>query len=85
MPDWGVAETGSEAAAIAHRIGYPVLVRPSYVLGGRAMRVCYRRTRWWRRSGPDLAGPVLVDRFVEGAIEIDVDALWDGRTRTSRP
>src|SRR5260221_299959 len=41
-PEWGIAESGREAAEIAHRIGYPVLVRPSYVLGGRAMRVCYR-------------------------------------------
>src|SRR3954471_3081460 len=41
-PDWGIARSGTEAAAIAHRIGYPVLVRPSYVLGGRAMRVCHR-------------------------------------------
>src|SRR5439155_13355405 len=41
-PEWGIAVSGTEACAIAHRIGFPVLVRPSYVLGGRAMRICYR-------------------------------------------
>jgi carbamoyl-phosphate synthase large subunit len=73
-PDWGIASTPDEAAALAERIGYPVLVRPSYVLGGRAMRVCY---------SPDelglIHGPTLIDRFVEHAIELDVDALCDGR------
>ena len=54
-PEWGIAEAGREAAEIAHRIGYPVLVRPSYVLGGRAMRVCYRGARWSRRSARDCA------------------------------
>ena len=76
-PDWGTAAGGDEAVTVAERIGYPVLVRPSYVLGGRAMRVCY---------GPDdvraamvgVAGRVLVDRFLENAVEIDVDALCDG-------
>ena len=63
-----------EAAAIAARIGYPVLVRPSYVLGGRSMRVCYDAA-----DIPDISGPVLVDRFLENAIELDVDALCDGR------
>jgi carbamoyl-phosphate synthase large subunit len=77
-PDWGVAETGTEAYAIAHRIGYPVLVRPSYVLGGRAMRVCYRPNEVLSAFKANTHGPTLVDRFVEGAIEIDVDALSDG-------
>jgi carbamoyl-phosphate synthase large subunit len=77
-PDWGVAETGTEAYAIAHRIGYPVLVRPSYVLGGRAMRVCYRPNEVLAAFKANTLGPTLVDRFVEGAIEIDVDALSDG-------
>jgi carbamoyl-phosphate synthase large subunit len=72
-PEWGIARSGDEARAIAERIGFPVLVRPSYVLGGRAMRVCY--------SADDLGAidsPVLIDRFIESAIEIDVDAVSDG-------
>ncbi len=77
VPPWGMARTRAEALAIAERVGFPVLVRPSYVLGGRDMRVCY---------GPDdipgdevLRGTaILVDRFLEGAVEIDVDALCDG-------
>ena len=62
---------------MAERIGYPVLVRPSYVLGGRAMRVCYDADTV-REALDAVDGPVLIDRFVEGAIEIDVDALCDG-------
>jgi len=90
-PEWGIAESGREAAELAHRIGYPVLVRPSYVLGGRAMRVCYRGNEVveaFHRNSPDgeaegVSGApglrkVLVDRFIENAIEIDVDALCDG-------
>ncbi len=77
-PEWGIAESGREAAEIAHRIGYPVLVRPSYVLGGRAMRVCYRGAEVVEAFRHDLRGKVLVDRFLENAIEIDVDALCDG-------
>jgi len=77
-PEWGIAESGREAAEIAHRIGYPVLVRPSYVLGGRAMRVCYRGAEVVEAFRADVRGKVLVDRFVENAIEIDVDALCDG-------
>jgi carbamoyl-phosphate synthase large subunit len=77
VPPWGIARNRDEVTAIAERIGYPVLIRPSYVLGGRNMRVCY---------GPDdipdapaLDGAtILVDRFLEGALEIDVDALCDG-------
>ena len=78
-PDWGIARSGTEAAAIAHRIGYPVLVRPSYVLGGRAMRVCHRANQVVDAfHGVD--GPTLVDRFLEGATEIDVDAICDGES-----
>jgi len=72
-PAWGIARSGDEARGIAERIGFPVLIRPSYVLGGRAMRVCY--------SVDDLGtidSPVLIDRFIESAIEIDVDAVSDG-------
>jgi carbamoyl-phosphate synthase large subunit len=72
-PEWGIAKDAAEARAVAERIGFPVLIRPSYVLGGRAMRVCY--------SSDDLGQidrPVLIDRFLESAIEIDVDAVSDG-------
>jgi carbamoyl-phosphate synthase large subunit len=72
-PEWGIARDVAEARAVAERIGFPVLIRPSYVLGGRAMRVCY--------SFDDLGEidrPVLIDRFLESAIEIDVDAVSDG-------
>jgi carbamoyl-phosphate synthase large subunit len=76
-PDWGIARTATEADAIAHRIGYPVLVRPSYVLGGRAMRVCYRPAEV-RTAFQHVHGATLVDRFLESAVEIDVDCLCDG-------
>jgi carbamoyl-phosphate synthase large subunit len=76
-PEWGTAASGEEAIDVADRIGCPVLVRPSYVLGGRAMRVCYRPEQI-REAFAQLDGPVLVDRFLEGALEIDVDALCDG-------
>ena len=62
---------------IAREIGYPVLVRPSYVLGGRAMRVCHRADEV-AAAFRDVHGPTLVDRFVANAIELDVDALCDG-------
>jgi len=71
-PGWGVAETQEEALAVAAEVGYPVLVRPHYVLGGRGMRVV---------RAPDelsIAGPSLVDHFLEGALELDVDVLCDG-------
>ncbi len=76
-PEWGIATSGGGAAAIAGRIGYPVLVRPSYVLGGRAMRVCYGEADVHDAMAA-VDGPVLVDRFLESAIELDVDALCDG-------
>jgi carbamoyl-phosphate synthase large subunit len=72
-PEWRMAATTSEARAFALELGYPVLVRPSYVIGGTGMRVA---------RGPDeleLDGPALVDRFYEGALEFDVDILCDGR------
>jgi carbamoyl-phosphate synthase large subunit len=73
-PRWGTAETQEEALAVAAEIGYPVLVRPHYVLGGRRMRVA---------RGPDeleLHEPSLVDQFLEGALELDVDCLCDGES-----
>ena len=71
-PAWVEAKSTAEARAFAGETGYPVLVRPSYVLGGRGMRVAL---------GPEeleLDGPALVDRFLEGALELDVDVLCDG-------
>ncbi len=76
-PEWGIATSAGEAVAIAERIGYPVLVRPSYVLGGRSMRVCYDGSDV-EEAMSGLRGAVLVDRFLENAIELDVDALCDG-------
>jgi carbamoyl-phosphate synthase large subunit len=76
-PDWSTATEPDDAVAAAERIGYPVLVRPSYVLGGRAMRVCYGPEEV-RRAMEDTAGRVLLDRFLEQALELDVDALCDG-------
>ncbi|MDR1834092.1 MAG: carbamoyl-phosphate synthase large subunit [Propionibacteriaceae bacterium] len=82
-PQYGMAESAQQAIEIAHGIGYPVLVRPSYVLGGRGMEIVYddeSLTAYIRNATqitPDQ--PVLVDRFLDEAIEIDVDALYDGR------
>ncbi|HWJ30703.1 MAG TPA: ATP-grasp domain-containing protein, partial [Gaiellaceae bacterium] len=76
-PEWGIAASGAQAVDLAERIGYPVLVRPSYVLGGRAMRVCHDDDQV-REAFAGVQGPTLVDRFLENAIEIDVDALCDG-------
>src|SRR5206468_11334907 len=78
-PEWAIVTAWREAADAAGRIGYPVLVRPSYVLGGRAMRVCYGPDDVRAALEKQLYGAVLVDRFVENAVEIDVDALCDGR------
>src|SRR5205085_3906884 len=69
-PEWGIASTAAEARTVADRIGYPVLVRPSYVLGGRAMRVVYHA-----EEIGEIDRPVLIDRFLESAVEIDVDAV----------
>ena len=77
VPAWGMASTQSEAIGVAKRIGYPVLVRPSYVLGGRQMVVCYDAETVAASVPP--RSRVLVDRFLEGALELDVDALCDGR------
>ncbi len=76
-PEWGIADSGAAAVETAERIGYPVLVRPSYVLGGRAMRVCHDADQV-QSAFRGVQGPTLVDRFLERAIEIDVDALCDG-------
>jgi carbamoyl-phosphate synthase large subunit len=84
QPPNGLATNTEGARAAAERIGYPVLVRPSYVLGGRAMEICYDQTSLVRYmteavdASPDK--PVLIDKFLEDAIEVDVDAISDGET-----
>jgi carbamoyl-phosphate synthase large subunit len=81
-PAWGTARTLDEARAVAERIGYPVLVRPSYVLGGRSMFTVHDPSmlaETMRRAIEASPGhPVLLDRFLEDAFEVDVDALSDG-------
>lgn len=88
-PAFGTATTLSGAKETARRIGYPVLVRPSYVLGGRGMEIVYDEqhlTEYVQRALDNLADggragtlpPLLIDRFLDDAIEIDVDALFDG-------
>ena len=82
QPENGTATSPDEACAVAERLGYPVLVRPSYVLGGRAMVIAYDETtvRNYMREAVMFSQerPVLVDRFLENATEVDVDALGDG-------
>ena len=84
QPANGTALTVKEAVKIAETIGYPVVVRPSYVLGGRAMKIVYDQdalenfTHLAIQASPDY--PVLIDKFVEDAFEFDVDAISDGRT-----
>jgi carbamoyl-phosphate synthase large subunit len=76
-PPWAIASNAEEALVAAEAIGYPVLVRPSYVLGGRAMRICYDESQL-EEAMAAVRGSVLLDRFVENAIELDVDVLCDG-------
>jgi carbamoyl-phosphate synthase large subunit len=82
-PAFGTATSFEQARGIAERIGYPVLVRPSYVLGGRGMEIVYDDATLAgyisRATAISPERPVLVDRFLDDAIEIDVDALCDGR------
>ncbi|MGD1998974.1 MAG: ATP-grasp domain-containing protein, partial [Desulfobacterales bacterium] len=84
QPENGTALTVEEAVAIAEAIGYPVIVRPSYVLGGRAMKIVYDRaglesfSRLAILASPEY--PILIDKFLEDAIEVDVDAICDGET-----
>jgi carbamoyl-phosphate synthase large subunit len=81
-PQFGMASSQLEATKIAHEIGYPVLVRPSFVLGGRGMEIVYDDAALGgfitRATDITPDHPVLVDRFLDNAIEIDVDALFDG-------
>ncbi|MDA0655306.1 MAG: carbamoyl-phosphate synthase large subunit, partial [Proteobacteria bacterium] len=84
QPDNGIAKSLPEARKIAKRIGYPVLLRPSYVLGGRAMELIHDANglKRYMTTAVKVSGnhPVLVDHFLQGAIEVDVDALSDGET-----
>jgi carbamoyl-phosphate synthase large subunit len=81
-PEFGMASSELEALSIAQRIGYPVLVRPSFVLGGRGMEIVYddQALAGFISRATDITPdhPVLVDRFLDSAIELDVDALYDG-------
>ncbi len=82
QPDNGIATSMEEAQKVAEKIGYPVVVRPSYVLGGRAMEIVYDRESIESymihavKASPD--HPVLIDKFLDSAVEIDVDAISDG-------
>src|SRR6185295_8454524 len=81
-PPNGTATSADEACEVARRLGYPILVRPSYVLGGRAMVIAYDEdsVRRYMREAVTFSQdrPVLIDRFLEDAVEVDVDALCDG-------
>ena len=83
-PPYGTAHSAEEAAMIAEDVGFPLLVRPSYVLGGRAMEICYSAeglaAYLEANVKADQEHPLLLDRFLEDAIEVDVDALCDGET-----
>jgi len=82
QPENGTAQTADEAIAIASQISYPVVVRPSYVLGGRAMRIVYNEKDLvsYMNSAIDVSPerPILIDKFLKDAVEIDVDAISDG-------
>ncbi len=82
-PPYGTAFDAVSAAEVTSRIGYPVLVRPSYVLGGRAMEICYddRNLAGYMAQAVHVSPdhPVLIDRFLEDAFEFDVDAVCDGK------
>jgi len=84
QPENGTARSAEEAEAIAERIGYPVVIRPSYVLGGRAMEIVHDRAQLYRymREAVRVSGdnPVLIDRYLSDAIEVDVDCIADGET-----
>ena len=81
-PKFGTGRTLEEVIAVAEKIGYPVLARPSYVLGGRAMEIVYSKDQlidYISRSADVTEGhPILIDEFLEDAFEFDVDALCDG-------
>ncbi len=82
QPENGIAHSFEEARTVAREIGYPVMVRPSFVLGGRAMKIVYDESDLEAyfdlavQASPDK--PVLIDKFLEEAFELDVDAISDG-------
>src|SRR3954447_11825804 len=82
VPEHGTAMSVDEAINVAHEIGFPVVVRPSYVLGGRAMAIVYDDASLHEYTGYAMEAapghPILIDRFLEDAVEIDVDAISDG-------
>ncbi len=84
QPENGIARSAEQAETIAERIGYPIIIRPSYVLGGRAMEIVYDRTALHRymREAVRVSGdnPVLIDRYLNEASEVDVDCICDGET-----
>jgi carbamoyl-phosphate synthase large subunit len=84
QPENGIARNTEQAEAIAERIGFPVIIRPSYVLGGRAMEIIYDRANLARYMRdivrPSAENPVLIDRYLNEASEVDVDCICDGQT-----
>jgi carbamoyl-phosphate synthase large subunit len=83
-PPYATAGSPAQALEVAADVGYPLLVRPSYVLGGRAMEICYSRDALadylHRTNGDGVERTIFLDRFLENAIEVDVDALCDGES-----
>ena len=85
QPENGIARSTAEALAVCERVGFPVVMRPSYVLGGRAMEIVHDRSgllRYMKTHGEATlaTGPVLIDRYLNDAIEVDVDCICDGHT-----
>tara|TARA_B100001113_G_scaffold54504_2_gene40343 strand:- start:1929 stop:3089 length:1161 start_codon:yes stop_codon:yes gene_type:complete len=83
MPEWAAAKNSEEVIEYAEKIGYPVLVRPSFVLGGRGMEIVHNKSQLNKylklESHATPEKPVLVDKFLEGAVELDVDLISDGK------
>ena len=83
MPEWAAAKSAEEVMEFAEKIGYPVLVRPSFVLGGRGMEIVHNKSQLNKylklESHATPEKPVLVDKFLEGAVELDVDLISDGK------